>query len=311
MTWQPALVVSAMASLAVSQTASARLWTDATGRYTIEADLVTFNDEQVVLQREDGELGAVEVEKLSDADREYLQSKEADETVRKTTGDLQTWRLRSGNQVVGRIVDYARREVTLQRRRGKIYVNDRVFENLPEIYQLMLPRVVNHFEKVNPENERGLRAWLVRQRGQARTFTVEGVVFELENGDEYVVPFFLFSDEDIEILKSGWEEWLAANHEKDYDRRDDQAFMLESLAAARQNDAEIKRRIATLQLGLQAVEAGVTSLWEVTLYPGRGMAGAPLWVVVPGRDSRQATNNALAQNPGYVAGPVRRVSRRF
>jgi hypothetical protein len=84
--------------------------------------------------------------------------------------------------------------------------------------------------------------------------------------------------------------------------------MLESLAAARQHDAEIKNRIATMQLGLEAVQAGITSLWEVTLYPARGNAGAPLWVVVPGRNSAQAVANAQSKNPGYVVGPVRRVS---
>ena len=46
------------------------------------------------------------------------------------------------------------------------------------------------------------------------------------------------------------------------------------------------------------MQAGVTSLWEVTLYPARGTAGPPLWVVVPGRNSIDATNQALAQNPG-------------
>ena len=59
---------------------------------------------------------------------------------------------------------------------------------------------------------------------------------------------------------------------------------------------------------MQAVQAGLTSLWEVTLFPAGGRGGPPLWVVVPGRDSRQATAAALQQNPGFVAGPVRRVA---
>jgi hypothetical protein len=303
-------LVAAIALLAATGNAGARVWTDATGRYTVEGDLIAFNDEKVVLQREDGELGAVPIEKLSQADRDYLQSKEAD-TVRKAAGKVQTWTMATGNRVVGRVVDYARREITLQRRRGKIYVNDRVFENLPEIYQRMLPRVIAHFERINSPDKRGLESWMVRQKGQPRSFTVDGVVFELENGDEYVVPFFLFSQEDAELLLSGWNEWLAANQEQDYDRSGDQAFMLESLAAARQKDADVKRRIATMQLGLEAVQAGVTSLWEVTLYPARGNSGPPLWVVMPGRNSAQATNNALQRNPGYVAGPVRRISNRF
>jgi hypothetical protein len=172
----------------------------------------------------------------------------------------------------------------------------------------MLPRVVGHIENINADVQ-GLEAWLVRQKGKPRTFTVDGVVFELENGDEYVVPFFLFSDEDRQFLESGWEQWLAAHRDNDYQQRNAQAFMLESLVAARQRDEQVRRRIATMQLGLEAVQAGITSLWEVTLYPARGNAGPPLWVVVPGRNSAQAVSNALAQNAGYVAGPVRRVSR--
>ena len=86
--------------------------------------------------------------------------------------------------------------------------------------------------------------------------------------------------------------------------------MLQSLAAARSRDAQVQREIAMMQLKLQAVDAGLTSLWEVTLHPAAGNGGPPLWVVVPGRDSRQATETALQQNPGFIVGPVRRVSRR-
>jgi hypothetical protein len=72
----------------------------------------------------------------------------------------------------------------------------------------------------------------------------------------------------------------------------------------------MQREIAMMQLQLQAVQADLTSLWEVTLFPVAGQGGPPLWVVVPGRDSRQATLAALEKNPGYVPGSVRRVSRR-
>ena len=56
----------------------ARVWTDATGQYTIEAELVAYDDDQVILQRNaDSELGAVDVNKLSAEDRGYLATKEA------------------------------------------------------------------------------------------------------------------------------------------------------------------------------------------------------------------------------------------
>ena len=110
------------------------------------------------------------------------------------------------------------------------------------------------------------------------------------------------------MLKSDWDEWLAARRGDDFDALDDRAFRLRSLAAAHQRDQQVQREIALLQLQLQAVQAGLTSLWEVTLYPAAGQGGPPLWVVVPGRDSRQATAAALQQHPGFVVGPVRRVA---
>jgi hypothetical protein len=117
----------------------------------------------------------------------------------------------------------------------------------------------------------------------------------------------MFSDEDLNLLKSRWGDWQSAANKNDYTRQEDHAFLLRSLAMARHRDQQVNREIAMMQLQLQAVQAGVTSLWEVTLYPAAGRGGPPLWVVMPGRNSRQATEAALQRNPGYVAGPVRRV----
>jgi hypothetical protein len=283
--------------------AQARTWTDSTGKYQIDADLIAFNERHVVLQKADHQLVSVSLEKLSEADRKYLESEEANAAMTAATGADQTWTLANGLKVVGRVVDYARRDVTLQRRRGNIYVNDRRIDNLPEIYQKMIPFIVAHFDRLNQPDREGLTAWLVRQRGQARTFTVEGVVLELENGDEYGVPFFFFSDEDQQLLKPGWEEWLAAHD--DFQQQSDAAFRLQSLAAAHQRDAQVNQQIARTQLLLQAVQAGVTSIWEVMLQPPGGMLQS---VVVYGRNSRDAANAALREFPGATVGPIRRVS---
>jgi len=295
-------------SLLVPAVAAARTWTDATGRYTIDAELVAFDDDQVVLQRDsDGALGSVELEKLSDSDRNYVASEDALEKANGLIGAQQVWTLKNGLHVPGRLVDYVRKDVTVQRRRGNVYVNDRVLGNLPEIYQQIVPRIVGHFEQYQVDDERTLTAWLVNRKGRPQSYTVDGVVLELASGDEYAAPFFLFSDEDLQVLQPGWEEWLAAAGR--YDTQQDRSFELQSLAAAYKQDAEQKQQIARLQLGMQAIDAGVTSLWEVTLYPGADVAGPPLWVLAPGRDSRVAGQAALARNPGYNLGPVRRVSR--
>jgi hypothetical protein len=295
--------------VALGSAAHARTWTDSTGKYSIEADLIAFTEDMVILQRPDHELGAVPFDKLSEGDREYLKSKEAVDAAQKSTDNMQTWTLRNGLKVVGRIVDFARKDLTLQRRRGKIYVNDRVFENLPEIYQKMVPQIVNEFEPINPVDKKGVELWLIRQKGGPRTFTLEGVYLELENGDHYGVPFFFFSPEDLAVLRPGWANWLKLHEQEDsYASREQHAFMLQAAAAARAQDQQVQRQIAMMQLNLQAVQAGVTSLWEVTLYPAAAGVGPPLWVVMPGRNSAQATSAALSANPGYNAGPVRRVS---
>jgi hypothetical protein len=286
----------------------ARVWTDSTGKYSIEANLIAFNDSTVVLQREDHQLGQVPIDKLSQADRDYLKTKEAGDAVKKVSGAMQTWTLQGDLKLVGRVVGYAQKSLTVQRRRGNIYVNDRLFENLPQVYQVMIPKIVAHFAKLTHDDRQALEDWLVIQKGQPQTFTIAGALFELEGGDEYVVPFFFFSVADQNLLKPGWDQWVAANTKKLWDQQDQQAFLVQSLMAAKQRDQQIQQQVAQMQLN-QAVIGGITQLWEVTLYPGRGVAGSPQWVVMPGINSREAAANALAKYPGYVAGPVRKVAR--
>ncbi|MBN2296466.1 MAG: hypothetical protein JXM70_28815 [Pirellulales bacterium] len=292
-------------TLSIVADTQAREWTDASGKYKIEATLFAYDDENVVLQRGDKELGIIEFEKLSDKDQEYLRSKEAEAISNKNIKAKQTWTTRSGLKIVGRLVDYAHGDVTIQRRRGRMYVNDRRFSNLPEVYQKLLPKVIEHFDKIKIPNEQALEKWLLGLRGQPRTFSLEGVILESENGDEYAIPFFVFSTQDLKLLKPGWAQWLAVYD--DYRRRDDHAFRLEALAAASMQNQRNMQQIATMNLNMQAIQGGLTSAWEVTLYPMSGNPSPPRWVVMPGRNSAQATTAALRQNPGFTAGPVRRV----
>jgi hypothetical protein len=228
----------------------------------------------------------------------------------RVAGKEQIWTLKNGLKIPGTVVDYARKEVTLQRKRSKLYINDRVYENLPPVYQRMLPQIVNHFEPIEPLDKDGVEKWLAKQKGGPRTFTLEGVVLELDNGDEYGVPFFFFSADDLNVLQPGWDNWRKSQEAEieSQEYQNQQTLMVQAAAAARQQNEQVNRQIAMMQLNLQAVQAGVTSLWEVTLYPAAANVGPPLWVVMPGRNSAQATAAALGNNPGYAAGPVRRVS---
>jgi SLA1 homology domain 1, SHD1 len=301
-------LVLLLAAACFAPQADARLWTDSSGRYTLEANLVAANDTSVVLQRADHELVSIPLDKLSEADRAYVGSPAATDLARQSIDGRQTWTLRDGTQISGRLVDYMQGDMTIRRRRGRIYVNDRPLANLPEFYQLLVPKIVAHFEKAPSGDRQSLEAWLARQPGQRRTFALEGVVLETDSGDEYSVPFFLFSDDEQSLLRSGYDAWLAARKGNDFGAQDDESFRLQALAAAHRRDRQVQHQIGHLQLQLQAVQAGLPSLWEVTLFPAAGRGGRPQWVVMPGRDSRQATAAALQQFPGYVAGPVRRVA---
>ena len=72
-------------------TALARVWTDSTGRYTLEADLVASNDRMIVLQRADHELGAFPLDKLSARDREFVKSQQTLEPAQKSATLIQMY----------------------------------------------------------------------------------------------------------------------------------------------------------------------------------------------------------------------------
>ena len=102
-----------------------------------------------ILQRADKHLGMVRIDQLSKADQEYLASKEAELGSKGNLQQMQTWSTQGGVQLLGRIVDYAKVDVTVQRRRGKVYVNDRLLKNLPEVYpENPSQKVIEHFEGV-------------------------------------------------------------------------------------------------------------------------------------------------------------------
>lgn len=303
---KPTSFVLLIAAVIVPSVCWARTWTDKTGKYKVDADLVAFNDKSVVLKRADHELGMVPIDALSPADQEYLKSKAAADESQNILSQQQTWKLENGMQLMGRVVGFARKQITVQRQGGKIYVNDRVFENLPKIYQMIVPKIVAHVEHLQRDDRSALEDWLVTQKGQPQTIPFDGVMMELDNGDQYCVPTFLFSPEDQQVLKPGWDAWAAASSgEQSYDRQSEQSFMLQSLMAARQRDAQIQHQIAQVQLN-QAVLSGLTSVWEVTLYP-QG-AGRPIWVTEPGVNSGEAAAAARQQYPGYSVGPIRKVA---
>jgi hypothetical protein len=132
-------------------------------------------------------------------------------------------------------------------------------------------------------------------------------MLELESGDQIGVPFFLFSKEDLEVLKPGWQNWLQS--EADSSTREDESFLVRSAAMAYQQDRAARQQVELLKLNLLGAAAGVVDIWEVGLRPGPRTYGRPMSVLVSAPNSAQATQIALAKNPGFTVYGVRRASR--
>jgi hypothetical protein len=290
--------------------ARAREWTDSTGKFKQQADLVDFDDQTAVLKKADGRLVAVPLDKLSQADRDFLNSKDAAKAVEDEASDDRTWTLADDTTVKGKVLGYIRADLLLERRAGTVQVTltdesgnalvrRKPFSQMTKLHQVVVPQIVNHFEKTSIKDLKGLERALDKKKGLSEKYGVEGVVLELDDGQKFGVPFFLFSDTDQKVLKPGWKEWEAAAEDKK--KQQQQALMVRSLANAYQRDRNMTQQIELLKLGSDWFD-----LWQVGLVVDGQMTS----VVVPGRNSQQAAAGALAKYPGANVIGIQKLQRR-
>lgn len=290
--------------LAAPQPCSAevRTWSSPHGQYTLQAEEIAFNDKLVVLKKSDGSLVAVLLSELSEADREYIAAKDKGNT--DNPAEMQTWTTDEGLKIRGRVEAYGRREVTVQRRLGKLYVADQLFSTISPLQQKVILRVISKLEGVQLNDEKELLNWASALTARGKTYNLEGVKMQLESGDEISIPFFMFTPEEVAILKPGWDAWVAQH--KDQEAAEQESFLMASQAHAYQQDRAQHQQIQMLKLNLLAANAGIIDIWEVELRP-RGY-GRTIRVAVPASDSRAASYIALRQHPGYVVGPIRKMN---
>ena len=298
-------IAAATILMTISGVTHAREWSDESGHYHFVGNLIARNGDTVVIETEAKKLVSVKIKKLSSADREYLSSLPDEHEA--NVAKMQTWHLRGGSKIEAAVVEYGQRDVTIQRRRNRVYVNDKPLSNLPEFQQDLIPKIVSHFEKSEAPKE-DLKKWVKQLHGQAKKYTVDGVMMEFENGDLYGIPFFILSAEDRALLEPGWKAWLDAKNDRQKEK--DHQLELRTMAAENREETMRQRRVQQLQLQLAGYQAGLFDLWEVGLAP-QNQYGVYRRVVVPARDSATATAEALRMNPGYTAGAVVRVNRRF
>ncbi|TWU43384.1 hypothetical protein Q31b_24230 [Novipirellula aureliae] len=285
----------------------ARTWTSATGGFAMDGDAVAFNETTVILKKPNGDLIAVELADLSTEDQDYVKSKEFGETLSKSISEMQTWTSVDGMKIRGRVLAYGRKDLSISRQLGKVVVNGTPFSKADSLHQQLVLKIMSKLEGRPFADERELTQWAKSLGGQPKVYPLEGVLMELESGDKVAVPFFLFASEQREILKPGWQAWLAA--EKDEQMQKRESLMMQQEAMAYQREGAERRQIEILRLNLLAAATGATSIWEVGLRPMPGVYGRPTSVMVTAPNSDIATRMAMQNYPGFQLVGVRKASR--
>jgi len=304
--------ISLLLMLGAETMPTERAWTDATGQYTTQAALVDFDTETVVLKKPSGRLIALPIAKLSKADQEYMRSQNAAEVCKAHCAGNRTWTLQDGTKLAGRVVNYAPKRLVIQRQLGKVLVNNKPYRDLPQDAQHVVHKIVERNERIPVPDHQALEKWATRLRGGSQAFDLEGVILQADSGEVFAAPFFLFPEGCEKFLRSGYEEWLAAqskaekaSQEELYRQRQAELFL-----RARAADYQRDQAMAGL-VELTAVEAGLVDEWQVALTPRPGVAAPAITVVVPARTSSAARLAAEATNPNYVAGAARVLNRRW
>jgi hypothetical protein len=291
----------------LTSVANGRVWSSANGAFEIEAEEVSFNETLVVLKRPSGELVAVELKELSSKDQEYVRSKQSTDKEKVAAEEMQTWTAKDGMKVRGKVVAYGRKELIVQRKLSHVHVNDKKFSMIDALHQKLILRILSAVENTKIEDEKQLEEWAKKLGANPKTYPLEGVLMQLESGDEIGVPFFLFAREELGILQPGWELWKEQAESEE--SRNRESFLLKSAAMAYQQDRAAKQQIEMLKLEMLGVATGVTSVWQVGLAPGFNTYGRPFAVMVTAQNSEFATQMALQRYPGYELVGVRRASR--
>ncbi len=164
--------------------AEGRVWTSKTGHYKVEAEVIAFNDHLVVLKKESGELIAVELNQLSEADQKFVASQETKDAAKKHLDAMQTWTGKDGLKMNGRVVAFGKRDLKVQRKLGTVHINDRKFSAIDPLHQKLVLKIISHLEKTKLEDEKQLESWAKSIGGEPKVYPLEGVLMQLESGDE-------------------------------------------------------------------------------------------------------------------------------
>ncbi|MFZ5831099.1 MAG: SHD1 domain-containing protein [Planctomycetota bacterium] len=294
-----------------------RTWTDNTGQEKVEASFIAADDTTAVLKDRDGKLSSVPLSHLSADDQAYIETRRQ---ARTDAGGAETqvrsWTLNDGETVRGRVVDYYRRPIVLERSDDGFTIDGQSYASFQGEHQHLILKTLSDKTDRTFRSPFDVNRWLAEQPGGRLEVTGRGVYLQTPDDLKLAVPFALFGEADRQFLEPGYEQWLAGSSPpaaegtgepvaapSEADQALSQQASLYLRARSQLEEKERKTNIVRNQLVIQS--AFGISQWRVQLWPG------PRTVVVPGRTSQDARRAAMARFPGARVGAIARISTPF
>lgn len=230
------------------------------------------------------------------------------------------------------ITGFQRQQFTVERVRGKILING--IEAASDIVEQSLPAIllIEEFDNIVFADSRAFRHWARSLHG-TRTYTYDNVFIRNSGGTTATTPLVLLQNEQREAANIQWERWLvekraiAAAEQREFEARRSEQVRYDAFQVLVTQQAASAARLA----GIESFNSRRTDSWLVYLVPEKpiGVDSGPtlrvgggglqlsnaafisqlrggFTVRVNGDNSRIATNNALAQYPGYTIGGAAR-----
>ncbi|QDT02061.1 hypothetical protein K227x_04320 [Rubripirellula lacrimiformis] len=291
-----------------------REWADASGTFKVKAELLTADDNLVVLELTDGDLVALKREQLSKADRQYVQKATLDRGAAAAPDVDSQWQLADGEVVAGRLMGFGRQELNVKRDRGDLWVNGHRLSELPAAYRKILPSVVSSVDQKQVGSLDKLERYLASNGGGPFKYTLSGVQLDLTEWGVITIPLSLLAPDEAKEVMPGFERWTAAQADdvSDRDRYDAESrerLALDSRdrqrrryqAAGRQPWNQ--RQMQMMELSLLAADSGLTDIWQVELRP-RHRYGYSRTIMVSAQSSLFAREKVAQRFPGWTIGAI-------
>lgn len=309
----PLLLAIAMTTTLVTMSlaigAEIRQWSDPSGKYSVEAELLIADEDVVVLEQEDGEVVALKRKQLSESDRQFVDKQYPTENLPSKIDVDSKWKLSDGEVIAGRLMGFGRQDLNIKRERGDLWVNDRALKELPAAYHKIIPNIVSAIDAVKLETLEETEEHLADQGGGPYKYTVEGIQLDLKDWGVITVPLALLTTEEAKEIAPGFERWQAAQAEEvsDDDRYATEArerLALSSRDRLRRMERPMgERKMQWMELSMLAAGAGVTDVWEVAIFPPNRY-GYGQRVLVSAENSGLARLQVAKKYPGWRIGPI-------